>query len=148
MPNNMGLFTKSKKKQDEATQPAAPVEHTHDHHDHADHVHEADAPIVRRPEPAKSAVGIGATSYILRPIITEKAAHAGAHRTYIFAVRPQASKGAIREAIEKIYGVRVTNVRTSRFDGKKVRIGRTQGQRSAWKKAFVTVAAGQSITIA
>lgn len=143
----MAFFSRSKKKKVEEAPQAAPTSAVQSH-DHAAHAHESEVPVARRPEPSKTAVGIGAASYIVRPLVTEKSTNASAHRTYAFVVRPQASKGAIKEAIEKIYGVRVTHVRTSRYDGKKVRVGRVVGTRSAWKKAFVTVAQGQSITIA
>lgn len=128
--------------------PAAAVEE-HNHEDHAghDHSHEEGSVIMHAPESVKAAIGIGATKYILKPLVTEKGTYAAEYNTYLFAVLPHAGKLAIKQAIEKLYGVTVTKVRTMRYDGKVVRSGRIEGRRSNFKKAYVTVAKGQSITI-
>ncbi len=133
-------------------EPTAIVEAAHDHagHDHRDHAHEETAPAtttMAKPQSIDGATQVGATKYILRPLITEKGTYAAANNTYMFAVLPHASKPAIKQAIEKLYSVRVIKIRTSRYDGKKVRSGRIEGQRSNFKKAFVTVAQGQSIAL-
>lgn len=128
---------------------AAPAveEHAHDHAGH-DHDHDHTETVAHQaPVAVEAAVGIGATKYILRPLITEKGTYATAHDTYMFAVLPHASKPAIKQAIEKLYGVSVIKIRTMRYDGKVVRSGRIEGRRSNFKKAYVTVAKGQSITI-
>lgn len=123
--------------------------HTHDHagHDHDDHAHAAEnsAPLGQRPASAEGAVGNGAAKFIVRPLVSEKGTHTAEHNTHLFEVQLTANKRAIREAIEKIYGVKVTKVRTSRIDGKKVRSGKVKGQRSHFKKAFVTLAKGETI---
>jgi large subunit ribosomal protein L23 len=128
--------------------PAAAVEE-HNHEDHAghDHSHEEGSVIMHAPESVQAAIGIGATKYILKPLVTEKGTYAAEYNTYLFAVLPHAGKLAIKQAIEKLYGVTVTKVRTMRYDGKVVRSGRIEGRRSNFKKAYVTVAKGQSITI-
>lgn len=130
---------------------AAPVvvaeEHNHEDHAGHDHAHEEGSHVMHAPEAVKAAVGIGATKYILKPLVTEKGTYAGEFNTYLFAVLPHAGKLAIKQAIEKLYGVTVTKVRTMRYDGKVVRSGRIEGRRSNFKKAYVTVAKGQSITI-
>lgn len=121
----------------------------HDHADHAghDHAHEETASEMTAPESVQAAIGIGATKYILRPLVTEKGTYAAEFNTYLFAVLPHAGKLAIKQAIEKLYGVTVTKIRTMRYDGKVVRSGRIEGRRSNFKKAYVTVAKGQTITI-
>ncbi len=131
---------------------AAASEHTHnenDGHDHAGHNHAPQTPAARQSQPqaVSAAVGIGAAHYILRPLITEKGTTTAQHGTYMFAVKPEAGKAAIKQAIEKLYGVTVVKVRTSRYDGKVVRTGKISGRRSNFKKAFVTVADGQQISI-
>ncbi len=88
---------------------------------------------------------------IRRPLVTEKGTHqskqsAGATRTrpgrggaYSFEVHPQANKIEIRDAIEKIYGVKVANVRTSTRVGKQRRYRFKTGMTRHWKKAVVVL---------
>ena len=63
----------------------------------------------------------------------------------LFEVSRDANKIEIRQAIEKLFDVKVLNVRTQIVRGKDRRIGRFSGRRPAWKKAIVTLAAGQTI---
>ena len=127
--------------------PAAEAEHNHEDHAGHDHSHEEGSVVMHAPESVQAAIGIGATKYILKPLVTEKGTYAAEYNTYLFAVLPHAGKLAIKQAIEKLYGVTVTKIRTMRYDGKVVRSGRIEGRRSNFKKAYVTVAKGQSITI-
>ncbi len=80
------------------------------------------------------------------PLITEKLAELtqGANVT-AFKVAADANKVATRRAIETIWGVKVERVRTMNFQGKIKRMGRFEGRKSSWKKAYVTLAEGQSI---
>jgi len=64
---------------------------------------------------------------------------------YRFAVAPDANKIAIRKAVEAMFGVKVTSVNTSTVPGKKKRFGRYSSKGSAWKKAVVTLAEGESL---
>lgn len=138
-----------------ATKKAAPQKEAvaeahdaHEGHDHAGHDHaHTEEPAHKAPQVEGIVMGVGATQYTLMPMITEKGTHAASNNTYLFKAAPHASKGAIKQAIEKLYKVRVTKVRTSRYDGKVVRYGRIEGRRSNFKKVYVTVAEGQSITI-
>jgi large subunit ribosomal protein L23 len=83
---------------------------------------------------------------LLKPVITEKTARLNASKnTYVFHVGDQANKIQIKDAIEKVFGVRVTGVRTSRMPGKPKRFGKHWGRTPAWKKAFVTVAEGDTL---
>ena len=85
---------------------------------------------------------------IIRPLVTEKSSAAYQDRgEYTFAVHPEASKPAIRTAIETLFGVTVTGVWTAQHRGKERRMGRTSGRRSHWKKAIVTLKAGDTIEI-
>jgi len=77
---------------------------------------------------------------ILRPLITEKGTHqSGHHRAYPFEVNPWASKDEIKWAVEELFGVRVSKVRTQNRAGKKRRFRFRVGQLSNWKKAIVTL---------
>jgi large subunit ribosomal protein L23 len=82
---------------------------------------------------------------IIRPLVTEKSSYqakqATAKRggTYSFEVHPQANKAEIRNAVEKIYGVKVVDVRTSNRPGKLRRYRWKFGRTRRIKKAVVTV---------
>jgi len=82
---------------------------------------------------------------ILAPVVTEKAVGARAFSCYCFKVHSQATKIEITQAIEKIFKVRVKAVNTLKVRSKKRVTGRSIGRTSQWKKAYVTLAAGQKI---
>lgn len=83
---------------------------------------------------------------IKRPIITEKGLGAKeARRTLVFEVNPHASKVEIREAVQAIFKVKVADVRTALLHGKERRRGRLVGRRPDWKKAYVTLKAGEKM---
>jgi large subunit ribosomal protein L23 len=63
----------------------------------------------------------------------------------LFEVAKDANKVEIRHAVEKLWNVDVVSVRTSIVRGKEKRVGRFVGKGSNWKKAVVTIAAGQNI---
>jgi large subunit ribosomal protein L23 len=89
---------------------------------------------------------------VIRPVVTEKsAAQYGADKTYTFRVATKASKTAIREAIQGMFGVTVVSVRTINVRAKERRpggLGRGRGGiRSPWKKAIVTLKDGDVIPI-
>jgi len=88
------------------------------------------------------------TDIIKGPIITEKLDQAREQfHQYSFLVDRRANKTEIRHAIEKLFKVNVTDVRTSITRGKAKRIGRSIGQRPNWKRAVVTLKEGQSIDL-
>ena len=86
---------------------------------------------------------------IVRPIVTERTSAAYQGRgEYVFEVAPDASKPAIRQAIERLFGVHVTAVWTMNVRGKARRLGRgNPGRRPNWKKAIVTLREGDKIEI-
>jgi large subunit ribosomal protein L23 len=85
---------------------------------------------------------------IVRPIVTEKTSAAYQERgEYTFEVHPDANKAAIRQAVEQLFGVKVTGVWTSNQRGKARRVGKTAGHRPNWKKAIVKLREGDSIDI-
>ncbi len=80
------------------------------------------------------------------PLITEKGTLLSEDGNQVlFRVPCGANKPEIRQAVEKLFGVKVVKVRTLNFLGKTRRVGRIVGKRPAWKKAYVTLAEGQSI---
>ncbi len=88
---------------------------------------------------------------IIRPLVTEKGTHQSQvpheeSRTrearggaYTFEVHPKANKAQIRQAIEKIYNVKVRTVRTANRHGKRRRYRYTTGETASWKKAVVVL---------
>jgi large subunit ribosomal protein L23 len=85
---------------------------------------------------------------ILRPLITEKAqAMAQNLNKYAFEVDKRANKMQIKEAVEVAFSVNVTTVNTCLMKGKSRRYGRAVTKQPDWKKAFVTLAAGEKIEL-
>jgi len=75
---------------------------------------------------------------IIRPLITEQGVHlANTKGAYPFQVNRKANKTQIKNAVEKIYAVKVHKVRTANQRGKPRRRGRIFGQTESWKKAVV-----------
>jgi large subunit ribosomal protein L23 len=86
------------------------------------------------------------------PVITEKsvlakenAAEEDAGQVLTFRVNTKAGKDDIRKAVEEIFNVKVSKVRTVNYEGKMKRRGRQEGRRPNTKKAFVTLAKGQPL---
>lgn len=85
---------------------------------------------------------------ILAPILTEKTLKMmDQDNKYTFRVPKTVNKIEIREAVEHLFGVKVTNVNTLNVKPKKKRVGRFVGKTSAYKKAIVTVEKGQTIPV-
>jgi large subunit ribosomal protein L23 len=77
---------------------------------------------------------------LLQPLVTEKGTHQFTrHNAYPFQVNLWANKDQIRHAVEELFGVRVTKVRTQMRPGKKRRYRFRVGKLPAWKKAIVTL---------
>ncbi len=86
---------------------------------------------------------------IRRILVTEKSTMArDTSNKYFFEVDRKANKVEISKAVEKLFKVKVVDVRVMHVLGKRKRLGRTIGQKSSWKKAIVTLAAGNSIEFA
>ncbi|MFZ5624479.1 MAG: 50S ribosomal protein L23 [Gemmatimonadota bacterium] len=85
---------------------------------------------------------------IVRPLITEKSSTAYQERqVYTFEVHPEANKHQIRQALEKLFGVTVTGVRTMQMRRHEVVRGRSRGATARWKKAIVTLKAGDTLPV-
>lgn len=89
-----------------------------------------------------------ARDVILEPVVSEKSYdHVQDHNTYTFVVDPRANKTEIKQAVQRIFDVRVVNVNTMNRRGKRKRTGWVRGTRKSTKRAMVTLAAGDSIDI-
>ena len=85
---------------------------------------------------------------IKAPIITEKSASISADgNKVVLKVAKDANKVQIRQAVEKAFDVKVTNVNTVNVRAKKKRVGRYEGATKAYKKAIVTLAEGSKIDL-
>ncbi|OGR80992.1 MAG: 50S ribosomal protein L23 [Elusimicrobia bacterium GWC2_64_44] len=86
------------------------------------------------------------TEVLIAPILSEKSVILkDTENRYTFRVNPKSNKTEIKKAIETLFKVKVTAVRTANLPGKLHKVGRHEGYRSDWKKAVVTVKAGQKI---
>ena len=88
-----------------------------------------------------------ARDILIRPIVTEKSTALMEQGKYTFRVPLAATKIQIRQVVEQIFKVKVQAVNTMRYEGKLKRMGRTQGRRSDWKKAVVTLKPGEAIEL-
>ncbi|MDQ3536393.1 MAG: 50S ribosomal protein L23 [Bacteroidota bacterium] len=88
-------------------------------------------------------------SVLIRPVVTEKVSALNEKGKYGFIVNDKANKVEIKNAVEKMYGVNVANVRTMRYQGKSkskyTKSGVISGRTNMYKKAIVTVAEGEVI---
>jgi len=83
---------------------------------------------------------------IRRPIVTEKGVEKkDADSTLCFEVNAEANKTQVKSAVEKLFKVKVAEVRTATFEGKMRRRGRFVGYRPDWKKAYVRLKAGEKV---
>jgi large subunit ribosomal protein L23 len=83
---------------------------------------------------------------IRRPIITEKGLGVKEmQHTVVFEVAKDATKTEIKEAVQRVFKVKVDHVRTAIFHGKFRRRGRAEGFRSDWKKAYVRLKEGEKM---
>ncbi|HEX3742840.1 MAG TPA: 50S ribosomal protein L23 [Bryobacteraceae bacterium] len=83
---------------------------------------------------------------IHRPLVTEKGVEKKDNeRTLCFEVAPAATKTQVKSAVEKLFKVKVAEVRTANFEGKLRRRGKFAGYRPEWKKAYVKLRDGQKV---
>jgi len=88
---------------------------------------------------------------LIKPVNTEKTAELQKLNQYLFFVDRKANKIQIKEAVEKIYDVKVTNVNTVRYAGKRkerfTKTGLVKGKTRSFKKAYITLVEGDKIDI-
>lgn len=82
---------------------------------------------------------------IKRPIITEKSTALQSRQDYVFEVDPKATKHQIKQAVEKMFKVKVVDVNVMNVPGKLKAIGRRRVMTSGYKKAVVTLSPGDKI---
>ena len=83
---------------------------------------------------------------IKRPLVTEKGVDKKDNeRTLCFEVALGSNKTQVKAAVEKLFKVKVEEVRTATFDGKMRRRGKFMGYRSEWKKAYVRLREGEKL---
>lgn len=80
---------------------------------------------------------MNAYDIIIKPVLTEKSYDGIETMKYTFKVDKRATKTQIKIAVEQIFGVKVAKVNTVNYDGKLKRMGKHEGRRPAYKKAFV-----------
>lgn len=97
---------------------------------------------------------LGVWSILKSPVVTEKSvilkedsseenSDRKAGQVLTFRVDTKATKTEIKSAVEEIFNVKVSSVRTVNYDGKMKRRGRQEGRRPSWKKAYVTLRKGE-----
>ena len=87
---------------------------------------------------------------IVRPVVSEKSTVLGEQGKYVFEVAPAANKIQIKHAVEEAFAnkkIQVANVHIIHVSGKIRRRARTVGTTRSWKKAIVTLKAGQSLDL-
>jgi large subunit ribosomal protein L23 len=84
---------------------------------------------------------------LLKPLITEKAAHLGTENKYVFHVAAYANKIEISKAITEVYGIKPVSINIVRMKGKNVTYARIKGKRKDWKKAMIMLPKGKTINI-
>ena len=86
---------------------------------------------------------------LLAPHVSEKAAKATEkNRAYVFQIAPDATKPEVKSAVEQLFNTHVEAVRIVNVKSKPRRFGQVQGRSKAWKKAYVTLKAGEEIQFA
>lgn len=76
---------------------------------------------------------------IIKPIVTEASMNAMADKKYTFVVNKKSNKTEIKNAVEKVFGVKVASVNTMNMLGKNKRMGVHVGKKADWKKAIITL---------
>ncbi len=84
---------------------------------------------------------------IIEPVLSEKATALREQGKYVFKVQPDASKTQIKEAVSKLFNVKVVKITTLNVLGKVKRVRGRPGRTSSWKKAIVRLAPGETIKV-
>jgi len=85
---------------------------------------------------------------LLAPLISEKSSIAAEQSNqYVFKVTTDATKPEIKQAVELLFDVKVDAVKVANMKGKTKRFGQKMGRRSDWKKAYISLQAGQEIDL-
>lgn len=84
---------------------------------------------------------------IIAPHVSEKATNVMRDNQHVFRVAPAATRAQVRAAVEHTFEVKVTKVNLLRVKGKRKGAGRSAGRRAHWKKAYVTLAPGNTLNL-
>jgi large subunit ribosomal protein L23 len=85
---------------------------------------------------------------LVAPLISEKSSIAAEQNNqYVFKVTNDATKPEIKQAVETLFDVKVDSVKVANMKGKSKRFGQKMGRRSDWKKAYISLQAGQEIDL-
>lgn len=84
---------------------------------------------------------------LLNPLMSEKASRGAEKKQYTFAVSVDATRIAVARAVTALYGVRPASVNMLRVKGKRVHFGRIAGKQKNWKKAVITLRAGDQLPV-
>jgi large subunit ribosomal protein L23 len=104
--------------------------------------------MARKKKAAEVKAGVKDYAVLLSPVITEKTAVSGDNKTrVVFRVDTRANKKEIKEAIERVFNVKVKSINTVNYMGKVKRTTSVIGRRAAFKKAYVVLQEGQSIQV-
>jgi len=87
------------------------------------------------------------TDIIIAPVLTEKSNEMREQRKYVFRVDPRSTKVQIKEAVRRLFNVKVVNCTVANVGGKMRRVRYRAGKTASWKKAIVTLADGESIKV-
>lgn len=131
----MGLLDRFKKKKEEKKDAVTANEVKQSHGDEI----AASRPVGTRKDTGR------AYQLIIRPVLSEKGTHLASQGKYVFVIHSSANKSEVRKGIQKIYDVHVRDVKILKMPSKTRRYGRTVGHTSAFKKAIVTLRAGEKI---
>jgi large subunit ribosomal protein L23 len=83
---------------------------------------------------------------VIRPVITEKSTWLKEkNREVCFEVDPRANKSEIKKAAEQLFKIKVERVRIQNKRGKKRRVGRSEGKKKDWKKAYIKLKEGEKM---
>jgi large subunit ribosomal protein L23 len=85
---------------------------------------------------------------LVAPLISEKSSIAAEQNNqYVFKVTTDATKPEIKQAVELLFNVKVDAVKVANMKGKSKRFGQKMGRRNDWKKAYISLQAGQEIDL-
>ena len=84
---------------------------------------------------------------LIEPVLSEKATTLREQNKYVFKVGPAATKLQIKDAVAKLFNVKVVNCTTINVDGKVKRVRGKPGRTASWKKAIVRLAPGETIKV-
>lgn len=84
---------------------------------------------------------------LIEPVLSEKATMMREEGKYVFKVHPDANKYQIKEAVRRLFGVKVVDCTVMNVNGKMKRVRTRPGRTSSWKKAIVRLAPGETIKV-